>query len=191
MTFQSFSLNGSEHKTGCLLLLSWIKAQPQWKSEDANFFESVLSLPFLTVFTFIKLALAPLRCSVCVAPEKKKKKKRGSGKEIWKNQNHSSRLRSFNSPRGVIQHLNKLGHSTLLISSCFCLSNSPSTLSMMIGNQQISNAIFNITYANIWFIYKSGASFQRNDWFDALVVYCTRTLSVSRFGDTFPILHCN
>lgn len=147
--------------------------------------------PSLQFLPLLNLHSHPCDAQSVWHPRKKKKKKRGSGKEIWKNQNHSSRLRSFNSPRGVIQHLNKLGHSTLLISSCFCLSNSPSTLSMMIGNQQISNAIFNITYAYIWFIYKSGATFQRNDWFDALVVYCTRTLSVSRFGDTFPILHCN
>lgn len=105
------------------------------------------------------LPLLNLHSHLCDAqsvwhPREKKKKKRFWKRDMKESKPLLETVRSFNSPRGVIQRLHKLGHSTLLIGSCFCLPNSPSTLSMTIGNQQTSNVIFNITHAYMIYIQK-------------------------------------
>ena len=86
--------------------------------------ESLLSLAFFTVPTFITLGLAPLRCLVCVASKRKQvfEKRCKRGKPLLET------VRSFNSSRGVIQCLNIRGRIIPLTSSCFCLPSSPRAL---------------------------------------------------------------
>lgn len=80
--------------------------------------------PFLQFLSLAHLTHTSVMLWMCGTHEK-----RGSGETDMKEWTHFLKtVRYFNSSRGVIQCLNKLGGITMITSSCFCLRSPLSTL---------------------------------------------------------------
>lgn len=122
--FKAFNLKWIRTQNCLLPSINVNQGTGSVKTGRCKFLQKKVFFHFPSLQFLPSLHLDSHLCSVCVAPMRKEflEKKYKRVKPLLET------VRSFNSSTGVIQCLNKLGHSILLISSCFCLPSSPSTL---------------------------------------------------------------